>query len=457
MTRTWPKLDWFWKVFAAPDAAEPWERKRVHFIERNVGLPVRAAYLGILLYYLFFALNDADIKDTGEMSMEALVMIRSFFLAYFLLNFAMGFLLWGMDQFPLRLIQYLVFAMGLVDVLFLALLTVIDEGFKSNMYWIYPGLIIRNAASIPNAGFQILLNLFVCLCYLLAGVLDLTIKEFDEIPLTDEYAPESFILKVVVLLLLAAWVYALQLLLEKQQLAEADAQEFSLRQEQLRSMGRLAAEVAHQLKNPLGIINNASFTLQKHLNGEDPLLRQQVEIIRDEITKSDWILTELMGYSKLMEGRVERVYVTDEIDRAIQQVFPEGVATHIQIHRDYARALPALLIQRSHLEEIFVNLLQNAREAMNDRGNIWVSANYGEGYMVVIKFRDDGPGIAPECRDRIFEAYFTTKEHGTGLGMPIIKNNVEMYGGTVEVESAPGQGTEFTLRFPGKTALQLHK
>jgi signal transduction histidine kinase len=244
-------------------------------------------------------------------------------------------------------------------------------------------------------------------------------------------------------------------LIGKQREAESESQEYALRQEQLRSTGRLAAEVAHQLKNPLSIINNASFTLQRGV--EDERLGTQVRIIRDEIERADRIINDLMGYSKLIEGQVEKLNVVDELERAIKQVFPPGGKTGIRLRRGYAQSLPALLAQRVHVEEIFVNLLQNAREAMQDRGNIWITASYAEGYSILVTVRDDGPGIPEEYRERIFEAYFTTKEHGSGVGMAVIKNNVEMYGGSVVVESHVGRGSAFTLRFPGRTSLRVKK
>jgi len=109
------------------------------------------------------------------------------------------------------------------------------------------------------------------------------------------------------------------------------------------------------------------------------------------------------------------------------------------------------------LSEVFVNLLQNAREAMQARGNIWLSTAYREDYSVVIHIRDDGPGIAPASVEKIFEPYYTTKEKGTGLGLAIVKHNTEINGGTVRVESELGKGTEFVLNFPAKSLFKLRK
>jgi signal transduction histidine kinase len=119
--------------------------------------------------------------------------------------------------------------------------------------------------------------------------------------------------------------------------------------------------------------------------------------------------------------------------------------------------LPAILAQRGHLSEAFVNILQNSREAMNGRGQISVSARYSDDYSVEIRIEDDGPGIPPEKLDKIFEPYFTTKEKGTGLGLAIVKHNTELYNGTVAVESEPGKGARFVVRLPAKTVFTVRK
>lgn len=458
MGTPWWQVDWFTRLFGTVKPEEEVERDRIRFMERNVGIPVRAAYLCILVYYLFFAF--IDFGETGEVSLEAFGMVRSLFPIYVLLNLGVSFILWGMDGFSLRMIQYVVFTMGLIDAVYLAALTLVEDGFDSILYWVFASLIVRNAFSVPNAGLQILLNLAVSMCYVLAGVLDLAILEMDDqLALLQqrvvEHGPEPFVLRLMLLLLLTACCFGLQLLLDKQRRVEAEAQEFALRQQQIRSAGRLAAEIAHQLKNPLGIINNISYSLQRNLQNSPSPIRDKVEIIRDEIIRADRIINDLMGYSRLMEGKVERLNVVEELDRAIDLVFPKESPTEVTIHREYGSVLPSLLAQRGHIEEVFVNLLRNAREAMNDAGNIWISAQYVEGFSVRVIIRDDGPGIPQENFEKIFEAYFTTKPHGSGLGMAIIKNNIEMYGGTIALESEVGKGTSFIVMFPGRTLLRL--
>jgi signal transduction histidine kinase len=268
---------------------------------------------------------------------------------------------------------------------------------------------------------------------------------------TDDIAPQEMILRVAVLWLLTLCCYGAQLLLERQRLAVQEAAEFAAREGQLHSAGRLAAEFAHQIKNPLAIINNAAYSLQRSLRDHKNSTSLQIEIIQEEVARADKVITQIMGYAQLSEGRVERLSVVEEIKRACDQVFPEAVSSGIKLKKRFSGPFPSLLMQRIHLSEALVNLMQNARDALNGKGTVTVSANCSEDQVVQITVADDGPGIAPDKLGRVFEAYFTTKEKGTGLGLAIVKHNAELYGGGVRVESVLGKGATFTIILPSKS------
>src|SRR5208282_4703682 len=201
----------------------------------------------------------------------------------------------------------------------------------------------------------------------------------------------------------------------------------------------------------------AAFSLQRSLRDGKASAAQQIGIIQEEVARADRVITQITGYAQLSEGRVEKLEVVAELDRAIAQVFPSAVPTQIKIHREYAAHFPPLLMQRGHLSEILVNLLQNAREALGQKGNVFVAADCRRDYSIEVSVRDDGPGVPPDKTERIFEAYYTTKEKGTGLGLAIVKHNVELYGGTVRLESKSGHGAKFLLFFPAKALMKLSK
>ncbi|MCF7669184.1 MAG: GHKL domain-containing protein [Verrucomicrobia bacterium] len=459
--RHWENLkNWF--ITDEPDTEN--QLTRIRIVERNIVLPVKGVFIAIVFYFLFYSQWLVGMVSMREHVLE---FFQRFLLLYLFLNVGIAFIMLGIDQLPLRLVRWIVFIVAIIDVLALVILTSQTGGYESILFWVYLGMIARNSVSIPLASMQILLNLIVSLSFILAGALDDLMFRTDIGLLFYERqmyfenlrgdTTESVILRLALLLLLTACCYGIQLLFDKQRKAEEEAREFALRQEQLRASGRLAAEIAHKLKNPLGIINNASFTLQRNVKEGKSTITQQIQIIREEINRSDRIITDLMGYARLTEGRVERLNVTEEIDRVVEEVFPQAVKYSIEVVRNYAPVLPILLMQRVHLNEILVNLLQNAREAMNGVGRIEISAECGENYSVVITISDNGPGINKELRDMIFEPYFTNKEKGSGLGLAIVKHNIEMYGGTVEINSVPDTGTKFILKIPARSIMSIRK
>lgn len=461
-----------WALLRLTSVGREEQLKRIRFMERNVGLVVKACFVVVLFYYLFFS-NWADavtsVRGNGGIlpHQAALNWVRYGFLAYLALNIGACMALLGMDQISGAWVVAVGLAICVTDGLLLAGLILVTGGFDSVLYWVLLGLIVRNAFTFPSGTQQLPLNLLLATTYIGSGVLEryLSHLEFDlldnqtRLALEQEMVSqgaEPFVLRVTLLVLISALCFGIQVLLDRQKRVEEEFREHQMRQDQLHATGRLAAEIAHQLKNPLSIINNAAFTLQRTVK-EGKTITQQVRIIREEVERSDRIITELMGYARLAEGRVEKLDIRQELDSAVERVFPTGAHYDTKIHRDYAAALPPILAQRGHLSEVFVNLLQNAREAMGGKGEVRIDARYGDGYAVVITIQDTGPGIPPEKLAMIFEPYFSTKEKGTGLGLAIVRHNTELYNGTVAVESVVGVGTKFTVTLPAKSLMSVKK
>jgi len=435
---------------------------RIETMERHIILPIKAAGIAILLQPHYFnswigdAARDLEISDATT---------RSFFGTYIFLNIVFAVMLLALRRLPLALCEWSVFAMSLVDGIFIGVLTLVTEGYYSTLYWFFLGLIARSAVSVPRATRQLLLNLTLSACYVTAGVFatliakNLTPTERSVIELyTVAYPAEPLSLRLVLLLLMTFGCYAVQVLLERQRQAAEEAREFAVREVQLRSAGRLAAEFAHQIKNPLAIINNAAFSLERGLGSEQNTAAEQIHMIQEEVGRADRIITEVMGYAQLSEGHVEKLNVIEQLNEAIARVFPTAATYPIRLHQEYAHSFPPLVMLRRHASEIFMNVLQNARDALETRGgNIFVKAlAFGE-HTIEVSIADDGPGIPPDKLGRIFEAYYTTKARGTGLGLATVKHNIELYGGTVRVESELGKGARFVLTFPAKTLMNLAK
>jgi len=452
---------WLKRLFTALEIPAPDPLRLLHRIEsmeRNIMLPVRAVAIGTILYSFVSTPWFGLALSTLDVAVET---VQYIFWFYALASVALAVPLLNLRRLPLAVVQWTVVTSSLVDGLFIAGMTLITGGLDSTFFWLFVVLIVRNAVSIPPGFSQLFLNFAISLCYVLAVVLDVSVSQsLDELTrrgldlTSNEEWGEPFLLRLAVLLLTTVCCYGLQALLERQRQATEEAEEFAAREGQLHSAGRLAAEFAHQIKNPLAVINNVAFSLQRALRAGKTVSAQQVEIIQEEVARADQVITQIMGYAQLSEGHVEKLNVIEELNRAIAQVFPPAVPTAIKVHCEYGHGFSPLLMQRVHLSETFVNLLKNAREALGDKGNVQVTADCHRDHLVEISVRDDGPGIAPDKIERIFEAYYTTKERGTGLGLAIVKHNVELYGGQVRVESELGKGAKFTLTFPAKTLLK---
>jgi signal transduction histidine kinase len=473
----WQRLRWLPRIFAMPVPEPAQQASRILAVQRNIVLPARLMVTAAVLYYLFYKRWLPEAATPREVVLETL---QRFFILYIIFN-ALAAIPLVLRRCPPGLVQWLVFTVGFFDGLLLAGLTLETGGFESNLFWVFPGLIVINALSIPLATPQIVLNLALSAFYLGAGLVNANISENDFLPepvpqarksvnskpplkfmarsvivepAPNEVVAEPFLLRLIILWLMTATCYGVQLLAFRDRQAEQDAQEAAARNSELKAAGRLAAEIAHQLKNPLGIINNAAYSLQRGLKEGKKDVSQQIEIIREEIERSDRIITQLMGYAQLSEGRVEKLNLTEDLDRAIAEVLPSGANYPIQILRNYGLNLPHLVMQRSHLSAVLVNLLQNAREALNGSGTISVGAHSRTGNEVEIVIADDGPGIPADKVNQVFEAYFTTKDKGTGLGLAIVKHNIELYGGSIRVESKLGKGARFILLFPARTFIR---
>jgi signal transduction histidine kinase len=441
-------------LFEIPTPDAPRARRRIEVMERNLMLPVKLFFVGIIYYSFDYSPWVGQISSALDVTV---VTVELIFWFYILISVLLAVPLFAADRLPLALLQWIVVTTALVDGLVLAAMTLITGGMDSVLFWLFLGLILRNAVSVPPGFSQIFLNFATSLCYALVVFMDVRITaNLDEttsraldLSAHDEIG-EPFVLRMLVLWLLTITCYGVQAFLERQRLADEEAGEFAARENQLQSAGRLAAEFAHQIKNPLAVINNAAYSLRRALGGADTAAGQQIEIIQEEVARADRVITQVMGYAQLSEGRVEKLDVVEKINQSVELVFPAAVPTGIKVTKKFADHFPPLLMQRAHLSEILVNLLQNAREALEAQGNVLIEAVVRRDHAIEISVADDGPGIAPDKLERIFEAYFTTKEKGTGLGLAIVKHNVELYGGSVRVDSALGQGAKFTVVFPAK-------
>jgi PAS domain S-box-containing protein len=231
-----------------------------------------------------------------------------------------------------------------------------------------------------------------------------------------------------------------------------------IQSERLAAVGRLAAGVAHEINNPLAVIAEAAGYLEDVLSGvsdgEDILeqeLREGLPVIVTQVKRCRSITHRLLSFARKSEARVEVADVNEALEEILLFLEKEARMANVQIHRQYPPDIPRVNIEEVQLEEILINLITNAIQAMTKRGhgNVWILAGEEHG-KVILTVRDDGPGIDEAVRDRLFDPFVSTKPpgQGTGLGLSICYGIVKRYDGEIRVESAPGKGATFQVVLP---------
>lgn len=401
-------------------------------------MPVKTAFLVFSFMFFFAPEQDFRILSKHFFFYQSILYVIANLIFFIILTWAQ------VRQWALRTVKIAAFFLAIIDNLYISFLIPLTGGLESPIYWIYSGLLIRNAANFPDIRQQGIINLAFCVFY--GTAVYLSEKE------SELFLEEVFYLKIIVLVLVSICCYGLNILLQKKVVQFEDARELQLRREKIHAVQRLAGEIAHGLKNPLSIINNSAYHLEKHLPLTHPDLVNQAGIIRDEIHRADKILSQIMNYSKLSNVYLVKLNINDVLERTIKELHPETAFPNVAFIKKFEKKLPSVFFDDGHLKQIFSNLILNAAEAVlenpNKAGAVTISTSISGHQNLVISFSDNGIGMTQEQINKIFNAFFTTKEKGTGLGLSIVKNIIETYDGTIEVSSTQGVGTTFTVKLP---------
>ena len=254
-----------------------------------------------------------------------------------------------------------------------------------------------------------------------------------------------------------AWTRTLEDRVEQKARELERAHEFMAGTEQMASLGKLAATVAHEVNNPLmGILTYARLT-RKGIEKADPpppnrdRLVEQLQIIEHESRRCGDLMRNLLMFARQSSRTLQPNDVNALVGRAITLIRHQLELNGIELEQNLATDLPQVTCDAGQIQQIVLGLLVNATEAMpaNAGGRLWVETESAPG-AVVIRVRDNGPGIAADVMPHIFEAFFTTKtdEQRTGLGLAVAKSIVEQHGGEITLKSSSGAGAEFTIRLP---------
>ena len=214
------------------------------------------------------------------------------------------------------------------------------------------------------------------------------------------------------------------------------------------AVGRLAAGVTHEIRNPLGLIRNHCYVLKKALADQDGKLRRAVEVIENAVSQSNRIIDNLLNFSRISGDRLEKIDINRMLNRMIALQNKALSRKHIRTQVICPEKLEGYINQEA-IGLVIVNLLSNAIDATPMGGFCEIAARRDKD-MLVLTFRDNGDGIAPDVIEHIFEPFFTTKARGagTGLGLYIAYNQAQKCGGLISASSTPEPGAVFKVEVP---------
>jgi two-component system NtrC family sensor kinase len=244
------------------------------------------------------------------------------------------------------------------------------------------------------------------------------------------------------------WANTLEVKVEQRSEELQKIHEQLFRSEKLASLGKLAAGVAHEINNPLtGVLTNASLLLED-LDDGDPR-RNDVQVIVSETIRCREIVKRLLDFARQTKPQKKITNINNLINNIILLVRNQTSFRNIVIEKNLDDNLPEIMADLDQIQQVFVNLIINASEAMTKGGNLCIESRLDKNNeFIEVVFKDNGPGIPDHIKGKIFDPFFTTKEQGTGLGLSISYGIIERHGGKITLDSKPGEDTTFTVFLP---------
>jgi len=223
-----------------------------------------------------------------------------------------------------------------------------------------------------------------------------------------------------------------------------EAQECLVRAEKLAVIGKLGSGVAHELRNPLGVISNSIYYLNSKMGDADPKVKKHLGIMQREVARSNKIITDLMSFISFAELRTQKVDINGLVSKALARV---EIPSTVSIETAFQRELPEIMGDPGKIQQVFVNLLTNGIQAISGEGKLTIATRLNDGF-VKIAISDTGCGIKPENMGRLFEPLFTTRAKGIGLGLAISRMLIENHGGQITAHNNIAEGATFVVALP---------
>jgi len=230
------------------------------------------------------------------------------------------------------------------------------------------------------------------------------------------------------------------------------AQAEARRSERLAALGQLSAGLAHEIRNPLGVIKGSAEMLSQKLQGPDDLPRELASYIVTEVNRLGALVTEFLDFARPLHAQMQPADMTTVLDRVLEIVAVRWKGKPVRVERHYASNLPLVPLDESLCEQAFLNLVQNAYEAMEERGGtlrVEVRPARQDGHDgLQVLLADSGHGVPEDLLEEIFNPFVTTKKTGVGLGLSIVSKIVDSHHGSIHVENGSQGGAVFNIFFP---------
>lgn len=231
-----------------------------------------------------------------------------------------------------------------------------------------------------------------------------------------------------------------------------------IQSEKMAAIGQLAAGIAHEIRNPLGIIMNALYDLSEILPTGNPEVREDLQIAKDEIVRAQEIITNLLEFSRESSAEMEEVNINELLRRTLRLMHKYLQTNNVRVLTSFGKVGTCVANQNA-LRQVFLNLITNAVQAMPKGGELRLRTQRAPDKNVVIECSDTGIGIAAQHLNSIFNPFFTTKEpgQGTGLGLSVVHSIIKRYRGNISVQSKPNLGTTFLIELPCPCAAEKRR
>ncbi|NQV17717.1 MAG: tetratricopeptide repeat protein [Armatimonadetes bacterium] len=222
-----------------------------------------------------------------------------------------------------------------------------------------------------------------------------------------------------------------------------------VRSERMASIGKLAAGIAHEIRNPLANINASAQLSIKKIELKEPI-QDYLEIIMRNSNEANQIIMELLDFARPRELKFEDNLISDILENVIKNLKARFSKNKIKISKHFEKDIPKIKADKKWLEQAFQNIIINSIQAFEDGGNISVSTSFNSENEIIIVISDNGKGIPKNNLEKIFDPFFTTKDEGVGLGLALVHQIIEDHDGFINIESEIGKGTKVIIQLPKK-------